>query len=739
MERLAAAVSPEIERLATFTSEKLTLGTGPEAQQVAVIDYGPAYFDVLGLKPALGVLPGAVGEVSPDVVVISHALWEQRFGRAPDVVGRTLTLATRTYTIVAVTPRGFGGIDTEPVDVWLPLDSRAPAVLQKDWRTEVSYASLRTIARLRDGVDREAAALRAGNVYWSLLMESQPEENKATAAKMTPDRLLLGDILESRPPGRSITNQVALWVTAMSVLVMLIACGNAGSLLLVSGLRRDRELAIKTALGASRARLAREFLLEAGVLALGAGVAAWLFVITAGELARKLLLPPITATIDAMDLRLVLLTVGVSLGATFLLGTLPALRLTTQRRLTQNPAAVAAAGRRSSLLDLFAGLQLALSVPLIVGAGLFALSLWHARQEDFGFDTSHLVVVSTNLTEVGRAQDTHAMHRVLQERLASVPGVRNTTLVMSTPWRGALALPLQVPGHPFGVGSPVPFFNAVDPTFFDVMGLHFIEGRTFTATENTPKGPAAIIVNQSFARLYWPGEPAVGRCIDISQVCRPIVGVVSDAAMWAQLDRAERDQTMKATYYGPAEQFLDTMSSSRAVLVRSAGNPYDLLPALRRTAQATGTGLPFVDVWSFDDVFLPMLRPWRLGSTLFVAFGAMSLVIAFIGLAVVTAYGVTQRTRELGIRMVLGADPRTLIQLVLRRSVTAICGGLAAGMILAYVGGRWLTSVLFGITARDWAACFIVGAVMIAIGLIAAWLPARRVVRIDPAAALRPE
>jgi len=731
-ERLSAGLSNEVPYIAGYFTERIGFGRGPGAGRFEAVAYSPAYFDVLGVAPRLGVLPGTRGPVAPDAAVISHALWQQRFGGSTDVLGRTLRLGKRIYTVVAVTPRGFAGIDTEPVDVWLPLESRAgDGALNSDWRTSTGYYMLRVIARLRAGVERVRAEEHA-----SALFNAGPVPEWMDGKRRT-YRILLGELPPARQPGGTHEVRVVLWVAAVSGFVLLIACGNVGNLLFVRGLRRSRELALKTALGATRARLLREILTEAGLLAVLSGAAALLFVMTAGALVRRLFLPAVTAAVVPLDGRLIAITGVICLGATFVLGLLPALRLTT--RLNLSPGHAVRQERASRLLDLYVGLQVALSVPLIAGASLFALSFWQARQVNFGIDTTNVAVVSTNLVEVGASADNHLAHRRIQERLNALPQLQSVALVQLVPMVGGFAYEFDIPGFMKPGSYSGPYVNGVDHSYFDVMRVRMVAGRAFTSSENVRGGRPVLVVNETMARTYWPGESPLGHCVrvgDRDKPCAEVVGIAANAAMWPVVEISQHDAPMM--YYVPIEQY-SWLNESRALLVRTKEAPGTLLPLLRTQAQAAGADLPYIDAWAFDDVFQPALRPLRLGSTVFMVFALLALVIAGVGLAAVTAHGVTRRTREFGIRLVLGAEPNTLVRLMLRRSLGAVFAGLACGAMLAYFGERLLRTFLFGVKPGDLRVFGVSVLVLLLVSLLAAYLPARRAGGVDPAEALRAE
>jgi predicted permease len=716
----------ELEASAAYFTESLSLGRGPGARRLETVAHSGGYFAVLGLLPEIGSWAEASNPSREDVAVISYALWQRDFGGSREILGKPLHIGRDTYTIVGVAPRGFRGIDWKPADVWLPLVPRARFGYGSEWKGQSFY--LQAIARLRPGVTRERASEHATAVYRAA--STQPWNNKQS--------VVLGDLRPARGPGAQIGTSVEVLVAGVSILVLLLTCGNVANLLLVRGLRRDREFAVKTALGATRVRLLREVLVEAAVLAAGAGMVSLVVVTTGGTLMRRVFLPPITALASPLDGRLVLVTVVFCLAAAFLLGLAPAFRLTTRRALSPGHASL---GRPSRLLDLFSGLQVALSLPMIIAAALFVLSLWNARHQDLGMQTDRVVVVSTNLFEVGRPMENDAAHRQMQARLARLPQVESSAIIQNMPLQSNVTFIIDVPGRD-GPKGPVssdtlPSFNPVDPSFFTLMRMRLIQGRFFTEEENRKGAPSVAVITESMARNIWPGEPAVGKCFYMqgrTGPCTEVVGVAADARLFPSIRPTTR---WASAYYVPIEQ--GGASSSRALLVRTAGDPESVLQTLRQESQGAVADLPYVEAHAFNDVFEALLKPWRLGSLVFVVFGALSMVVGAVGLAVVSAYGVTRRTREIGIRSALGAGPRHLVWIVLGRSLLVIAAGLAAGMGLAWGGSRILNAQLFDVTATEPRVLASAALGLLAVAGFAAWLPARRAARINPVTALRAE
>ena len=721
-----ATLKDDVEASAVYLTESLSLGRGTRARQVESIAHSGGYFAVLGLTPQLGSWADPAAMARADVAVISHALWQQDFGGAADVVGRPLRLGLDTYSIIAVAPRGFAGVGYKAADVWLPLVPRASAASGPQWKTQ--GIMLQVIARLRPGVNRDLANARATAAFRSLHTEPWHKDNT----------VVLADLRPARAPGSQIGSRVETLVAGMSLLVLLITCGNVANVLLVRGLRRDREFVVKTALGASRGRLLREVMTEAVVLGAGAGMLALLVVTTGGTLMRREFLSPLAALAPPLDARLVVVTALFCAAAAFVLGLAPAFRLTTRRALSPGHTAVV---RPSRLLDLFSGLQVALSLPMIIGAALFALSLWNARHQDFGMRTDRVAVVTSNLFELGRPWETHEAHRAMQRQVARLPQVEATALILNQPMQSATFLMPDVPGKPQGgpvSSADLPLFNSVDPSFFALMGMRLVEGRSFTEEENRTGARSVAVVTESMARSTWPGESAIGKCFYLSgreQPCTEVIGVLADARLHPSIRPTKE---WASAVYLPIEAH-GRITSSRTLLVRTSGDPAAALQRIQQQAQASAPDLPYVEAHAFDDVFRNMLRPWRLGSIVFAMFGALSVIIAAVGLIVVGAYGVTRRTREIGIRAALGAEPPHLIRLLLRHSLFVVAAGLAIGMGLAWAGGRVLTAQLFDVTATDFRVIAGAATGLLLIGGLAAWVPARRAARIDPVVALRTE
>ena len=727
LERLVAGLPQEIEVWGAFQQDRISMGRGAEARRLDAVSSTEGYFDVLGVKAALGQLPGTKRPVVPDGAAISHGLWQREFGGATDVIGKPLRLGKRMYTVVAVMPRGFTGIDDDPVDLWLPLATRKDA--DPEWKTGDHYFGLMGLVRLRPGVARDRAETHASQVFDVVKGKNWGDATTKTA-------ILFGDLLPARAPGGTGMVRVLLPIAAVSTLVLLIACGNVGNLLLVRGLRRAPELALKTALGATRLRLLRETAIEALLLAFVSGGTALVVVMTVGVLVRRYFLPPMAATVVPLDTRLTLVTMAVCTLAALVLGLAPALRLTGARMAT--PGRVALRSGALPLLDVFVGAQVALSVPLFVGAALFATSVWLGRQDDFGFAVPRVVAARSDLAEDGRPAEQAAAHVRLAEALTGLSGITSVSIVGYRPFIEGMATMFEIPGifdssHGRTGSREGPYVNVVDEAFFRTIGLRVTSGRTFSAADDSSSAPPVVVINEAMKRYFWADRPPLGSCMRVAGVdCARVVGVVENGLAGPH---AGADPPIML-YFLPVARFPD-VTSNRAVLARTQGDPSAMVPALRQRAAAVPGDLPYVDVWPVSDVLEPHLKPLRLGSTVFLCLSGLALLIAAAGLIVVTAHGVTRRTREMGIHLSLGATPGIVVRLMLRRTLIALAIGLAAGIGLALAAGRLFTDQLYRIEPGDPRVLSACALTLLAFGVLAAYVPARRAGRIDPAEALR--
>ena len=738
-----------------YTTQRYNLARGGEARLVNGLMASGRFFDVLGVPAILGRTFTAANDVrrgpgieDRQVAVISYAYWQQQYGGAADVLGKTIELDRVPFTIVGVTPPEFTGVDQGTAyDVAIPLASevlmrgseKESAMDQRTWWW------LRVMARLKpgDALDRATAALRG----------VQPQMRQATIpdnyrAKDLPNYLKDPFALRAAANGPNGLGRQAkdplYIIMAVVALVLLIACANIANLLLARANARRHELSVRVALGASRWRIARQLLAESALLSacgtvLGLLVAQW----GARLLVLEMSDPATARALDVrLDWRVLLFTIAIATGTALLAGIVPALRST---RVSPNDA-IKEQGRsivgesRFGFGSLLVVAQVALSLVLIVGAGLFMRTFSTLSHVRLGFEPDPILIVGANAK---RSAIDPAQRADLYERLrlaaAAVPGVSSAALQSITPltssqWDTLIENPegLSLPENERDV-----FMNEVSPGFFATYGTPIVAGRDFTA-QDTATSPRVVVVNETFAKKYFGGANPIGRRVRNEPGGREtppwkeIVGVARDAVYDSLRD------AIPPTMYQSAAQAAQPGPSVTIAVRAAAGSPAlltrSLADALTRVdGDVSLTFKPFTDTVRAATV------QERVIAMLSAFFGGLALLLAGLGLYGVMSYAVSRRRTEIGIRMALGAGPATAVRLVLARVGILVGIGVAAGTALSLWAAKFLaaSSLIYGLTPRDPATLVTAAVVLAAIGAVAGYLPARRASRIDPARVLR--
>ena len=727
--------------LAGYRSRTMSLGTG---DGTAVIDGGIVsgdYFRLLGARPALGRTFAADEDrpgVRTPVVVLSHAFWQRQFGGDPRVVGRMVRINGAPFTVIGVGPRGFRGtrVALSP-DLWMPINAwpltavGSYAALDID---DAGWGWMSAVARLRPG-DTPAQAqerLRAVMLDHDGRLDDGP--GGPPIPRLRP-ALASAAALGDSGPG---ADRFVLVLAAVVGLTLLIACANLAGLMLARAARRQRELGVRLALGAGRGRLVRQLLTESLALAALGGLAGLAVGVLGGRLLTSFALPggiELASLGSDLSGRMVLAAVALTLCSAALFGLLPALQasrpdLVHALRTGGQPPA------RTRLRSALVVAQLALCLVLLAGAGLFVRSLRAALGADTGYETRRVAValVNTGLQRYDNVRST-TFYAALRERLAARPGVDAVALAAWLPLTGdENVFSFRVP--PTGGDTTTHRtlrVNLVSPDYFRVVGVPLRAGRDFTERD-VASAPTVAVVNETMARRYWPGGRAVGGRLQLGQVDVTVVGVVRDAG-YVELGEAPGP----FVYLPIAQSPEDVLSNQVAVVARTDGRPADLVPALREAARALDRDVPVLEATTFDALLAQLLLPQRLAATLLGLFGALTLLLAAIGVYGVIAYAVGQRTREIGIRIALGAPRRRVLGDVLGQGARLVGAGVAIGLALALAAGRVVAAFLYGIGADDpWA--FAASALVLGlVALLATYLPARRASRVDPSAALRME
>jgi predicted permease len=690
------------------------------------------YFDVLGVRASQGRMFTQEEDRAPGahpVAVLSYGCWQRRFGSDPNLVGKTININNHSFTVVGVAPPDFNGtvLFFSP-EIYAPINMAKQIEPGDDWLDSRGGGRLQTIGRLKP--ESPAAQAKASLDALMAQLGSAYPGYENVRFSLTPPGLIT-------PMLRNATLSFAGVLLGVVGLVLLIACVNLANLLLARAARRRKEIGVRLSLGASRSRLVRQLLTESVLLAvvggaLGALLAWWLV-----ELAAAFK-PPVdfALTIDLrMDWRVLAFTLGVSSLTGVFTGLLPAWQATKSDLVAALKDETSLGGyRRSRLRSALVVAQVALSLALLAGAGLIVRSLQQMKAVGPGFDIEHTVTASIDLNLQGYDEARgRAFQQQLITRIEALPGVHAVSYASDLP----LSLnrnsdTFYAEGQPFTRQSDLPeiLLTSVWSRYFETMDIPLLQGRDFTSQDGSSR---FAIVNESFARNFWPGQNAVGRRFSEDGPSNPfweIIGVVKDSKYFSL------GEDPQPFVYFPMTRDYDGAAS---LVVRASGDPQSLLNALRHEAQQLDANLPVYDAQTMREHMRLSLFPLRTGAWVAGSFALLALLLAGLGIYGVMSYAVSQRTRELGIRMALGAQGGDVLRLVIRQGLILALIGLALGLAGALALTRLMTSVLYGVSATDALTFAGVTLLLASVVLLACYVPARRATRVDPLIALRRE
>ncbi|HEY6186742.1 MAG TPA: ABC transporter permease [Pyrinomonadaceae bacterium] len=718
------------ESIAVFSSlGSVTLTGRDEPVRLRCPVVSTEFFTVLGVRPALGrfFLQEEEQQGKHRVVVLSHATWQGRFNSDPNIVGQTLTLNGSSYTIVGVAPKEFEhprpNPATEP-EMWRPLALQLEAVERNNhW--------LHAIARLKPNVTT-AQAQAEMNLINAQLEQQYPDSNAGRGIRLSSlHEAMVGNV------------RSALGVLLGAVgFVLLIACANVANLLLARASVRQREMAIRAALGASRWRVVRQLLTESLLLALMGGVVGLLLALWTTDLLLKLGANEIPRL---SEIRLDGWMLGFTALVTFVTGIIFGLVPAITSSKTDLNVSLKEGGRsdisqgRQNFRRLLVVSEVALSLVLLVGAGLMMKSFWRLQHVELGFNPENLLTMNIALPQTRYPDKSQAalFQEQLLERINALPGVTSAASVSILPLSGGNSCDgVMIEGRPPANPSDVPCVEVRDssPDYFRTMGIPLIRGRGFDEHDRMD-APAVVVVNESFARRLFPGEDPIGKRIDhsapgVTPVWREIVGVVGDIRHFG-LDTEPRPE-----FYEPQMQ---APGWGTALVVRSDSDPASLAAAIRGQLHAMDKDLPIYNLKSMRELVSESVAEPRFRTLLLATFAAVALLLSATGLYGVMNYWVTQRTREIGVRMALGAQGGDVLRMVVGQGMALAGAGVAVGLIASYGLTRVINSLLFGVTATDPLTFTVVPLLLCAVAFVASYIPARRATRVDPMVALRYE
>jgi predicted permease len=720
-----------------ITRDGNTMGRGADAELIALGESTAGFPDLLGSRPLLGrwFTPQEDDIVAPvRVAVISHTLWQRRYEGRADVAGQELRLHDEPYTIIGVMPRGFTGPELGQVDAWIPLSIRSRTVTD-NWTSAWDAQWLNVIGRPEPGltagqVDEDAtAAVRAAS------------EGASAGFRDDFAGMSARPIAFTRRGEESAEARISRWLVGVSAIVLLTACFNVINLLMARATRRRREIAIRIALGAGRWRLTRMLLIEGTVLSLLGGAVALLIATWAGGLIRGVLLPNVVWSSPPVDARVLAVATLVALGVALLTGLVPAVQAATPNLTGALKSRSTGGGELPRMRRVLTVAQAALSVILLIGAGLFVRSLQRVQSLDLGVTPDRVLVISPRFPSINTIADTAArraedvrrrsIYTRSLDRLAGVPGVERVSVAIGLPFRSSFRIDLGVPGWDSPPGGQSASISAVGSGYFETVGTRLLRGRTFSPADRAGSEPVAI-VNEAMASLLWPGRNAIGECLmigDGNPPCSRIVGVVANARQ----NSLREESQMR--YYIPFGQ--ESGFGGSQLVLRPEGDPAALIPVIRRELLTLDPSLLFVAIDVMQSYIDPQIRPWRLGASIFVLMGALALIVAAVGLYSVMSYFVVQRTHEIGVRIALGSTGGHVVRLILGSSFAMAAIGVAVGCGVALAAGQFVSDLLFQTSPRDPLVFAIAAVTLLAMAALAGVVPARRARRVDPIVALR--
>ena len=721
--------SQSFQSVSAWTNDTLNLTGHGDPMQVAVGRVSPNFFSMLGVEPQLG-RSFAEEEGRPEgkpVVVLSDSLWRTRYGSDRGIVGQTITLDGTPHTVVGVLPPEAQFPFVGEADVWTPRYFELTLIPPQRLRQGVGYLGL--VGRLKPEVTLSHADAELA------VLNRQYSEQNPTAPDASPDITVTAVPLRELVVG-TVRDKVWLLFGAVA-LVLLIACANVASLLLSRALVRRREIAVRTALGAGRGTILRQLLTESTLMALIAGVLG----VGLSWLATRALLTWGASQLPqgvpvGMDLRVLLFTVGISLLTGIIFGIFPALQLagmelhTALREEGRGSSAGKGRGRLTSMLVVG---QVALSLLLLIGAALLLRSYDRLLKVDPGFDSQNLLTMNISLPTVKYAkpaQETDFFDEVLR-RVAEVPGVKDVAISAALPLSSKRITPMLPEGQANVPLAQRPFIDieAVSPHWFQTLRVPLRSGRDFTAADNG-QAPKVLIVNETFARQFWPGQNPVGKHVVVGRWTAggEVVGVAED------IKNRGLGQEPQPQVYIP---FAQLPWNNMYLLVRTAVPPQTIVSAIRAQISGVDPDQPVTGILTADDLMNKSRTQPRFVMMLLGLFSVTALVLAVVGIYGVLAYSVAQRQHELGIRLALGAKSADILRLVVRQGLMLAVSGVVIGLVAALLMTRVMSSLLYKVGTHDLMTFLLAPVLFLAVAVVTSYVPARRATKVDPIEAMR--
>lgn len=694
------------------------------------------FFQILGMRPAYGRVFDATddrAEGNAPLAVLSHGFWRSEFGADPAIVGRPITVNRQNFTVIGIMPFGFRGMNplNEPA-LWVPLSMVRGLMERPEAMKERRALYFSAIARLKPEVTLDQAQASLAPIAAQLAAEHEVNRGRALKLRTAPE------VMTTAPFRGVLENAIKVLMSVVS-LVLLISCANVAALLLVRARSRNREFAVRLAVGAGAWRIVRQMLTESMLLAFLGAALGLLF----ARWGRDLLWhfrPPWMGANASLDLTLDSTVLGFTLGISaftgLLFGLAPALSACRRNLAVELKERGVSGFREHRIFGVRSMLvmgQCALSVIALVGAGLFIESLNRLHRIDPGFETERLLTLRLNPSSAGlNKEQSMAFYQRVLDRMNSMGMVQSAGVSSISPLvsggylRGTIPTGVEAPPRGFQILT-----NPISPRYFETTGIRIEEGREFTPADRAGSAPV-VIVNASFAKRYWPGQSAVGKTLQFTADTGPrtVVGVAGDSKFFSLSEQP------RMCIYVPLWQEFQPEAS---LLLRTRGDPAALAGQVREEMLAIERNLPLTAPSPIQDLMERSLWAQRLIAGMLAVFGLLALMLAAIGVYGLSSYAVTQRTSEIGIRMALGASPRDVLASIISNGMILVIPGVVLGLAAALASSRVAANLLYGITATHIPTYLIAAALLTAVALVACFIPARRATKVDPVLALRHE
>lgn len=725
------------ENLTAFTDASATLRSDNQSDRAFGLLVSENYFDLLGVKAARG------RTFQPDdgaTLLVSNSFWQKRFGGDPALVGKTVFLNNNSFTVIGITPESFTGLDLgHAPEIFVPMSMHTQLGFEPGFTTSRNTRQFSIVGRLKADVS-EAQAQASLNLLAQQLAVAYPDSWKDRNQQTRRISVVAEGYARVPPEVKSILMGLAGLFTVLVALVLLIACSNVSNLLLARGTARQKEMAVRTALGASRSRLIRQLLTESMQLSLIGSILGLLLAPVCIKLLIAMFVPASESSppLDFdINRRVIFLTLGIGLFTALIFGLVPALQASKtdlSLAMKDESTTLRTRSRRFGIRNLFVMAQISASLMLLIVAGLFIRSLQQAQHVDVGYDIEHVLTLRPN-AEFLEGRDTApqlAFYNQVLERVRSSPGVEAASFADFVPSGGGLRrTTISVENYTPRPQENMDVMNGVVATdYFKTMGMTLIAGREFDEQDKAG-APRTAIVNETLAHRYWPGQDALGKYVTVSDDRREVVGVVKDATAYIHQEGAS------PFLYLPSQQ--NPAPGGMVLHVRGTGDPVALLPPVRNAIDAVARGVTLDDVRPLSAFMNDSLIMLRVVSTLTGLFGLLALVLAVVGVFAVINYSTTRRTREIGVRLAVGAQRSDILRMILKEALFIVGIGIVAGLIVSIITGRLIASFMFANSGTDTYVYLAVALMLMAIAMLACLIPAYKATKVDPSDALRCE